>query len=166
MVKSATLTGLCIILRAASMQREAGCVFCDIVHGDTKAHIVYQDDMVTVFMDIHPVNPGHLLVIPNTHAVSIREVPDDICGRMFVVGRDLDNALRSSALRCDAVSMYLADGRAAGQTIFHAHLHVIPRYPGDSSGLRLHAVTPKSSSAEELHEQAVQLADAIQDVRP
>lgn len=165
MVESATLVRLCVLLKAVSMQRKAGCVFCDIVHGEAEAHIVFQDDMVTALMDINPVNPGHMLVIPNDHAASLQDVPDDVCGQMFVIGRDLDQALRTSDLRSDAVSLYLADGRAAGQAVFHVHLHVIPRYPGDSSGLRLHAVAPQSSGTEELHEQAIQLVDAIQDVR-
>jgi histidine triad (HIT) family protein len=117
---------------------------------------------VTAFLDIHPVNPGHTLVIPNVHAASLRDVPDETCGRMFVVGRYIDAALRESGLRSDAVNLYLADGRAAGQVVFHTHLHVIPRFPGDSSGLHLHASVPASPTASELMGHAEKLVRAYQ----
>jgi len=146
------------------MPRDPECIFCDIVHGEGDAHIVYQDDLVTAFLDINPVNPGHLLVIPNEHAASVQDVPDEVCERMFVIGRDLDKALRNTDLRSEAVNLYLADGRAAGQAVFHAHLHVIPRYAGDSSGLNLHAEAPVRPSEEEFNEHARKLTDAFQAV--
>lgn len=147
------------------MSRDPDCVFCDIVHGDGEAYIIHRDDQVTAFLDIHPVNPGHTLVIPNEHAVSLPEVLDETCARMFIVGRDLDAALRASGLRSDAVTLYLADGRAAGQAVFHTHLHAIPRFPGDSSGLHLHAGVPTSPSSSDLADQSEILADAFRMVR-
>lgn len=147
------------------MQRDPDCVFCEIVSGEADAQIVYADGMVTAFMDINPVNPGHMLVIPNDHAASIRDVQDEVCGQMFVIGRDLNRALRKSDLRCEAVSMYLADGRAAGQAVFHAHLHIIPRFAGDSSGLQLHAKAPHSPGRAELREQAEGLSRALDEVQ-
>lgn len=146
------------------MQRDPDCVFCDIVSGEGEARIIYQDELVTAFLDINPVNPGHVLVIPNDHAASIQDVPDEACGRMFIIGRDLDQALRKVSLRSDAVNLYLADGRAAGQAVFHAHLHVIPRYPGDSSGLSLHAQAPERPSDEGFSEHAQKLTEALQEV--
>ena len=140
------------------MRREPGCVFCDIVHGERKASIIHQDDLVTAFLDINPVNPGHTLVVPNDHTDSIQDVPDDACGRMCIIARDIDKALRTSGLRSDAVNLFLADGRAAGQTVFHAHLHVIPRFAGDASGLRLHAQAPESPPRKALDEYAQKLA--------
>ncbi|MDF1501223.1 MAG: HIT family protein [Anaerolineales bacterium] len=147
------------------MDRDPECVFCNIVHGDGEAHIIYKDERVTAFLDIHPVNPGHTLVIPNVHAASIQDIPDDICGWMFVIGRDIDAGLRQSGLRSEAVNLYLADGRAAGQVVFHAHLHVIPRFPGDPSGLKLPAGPPGSPSPAELAEHARMLGSAFRAVR-
>ncbi|MGD2161488.1 MAG: HIT family protein [Anaerolineales bacterium] len=146
------------------MHRDPNCVFCDIVHGDGDAHIIYRDELVTAFLDINPVNPGHTLVIPNAHSASIQEVPDGACGQLFVIGRDLDKAIRKTDLRCEAVNLYLADGRAAGQAVFHTHLHVIPRYRGDSSGLRLHADPPHTPSSDSLSEQARKVVAAFQNV--
>jgi len=87
-------------------------------------------------MDIQPVNPGHLLVVPNAHAVYLADVESDVGARMFVVGQRLAAAIRRSGVRCDGVNLFLADGVAAGQEIFHAHLHVFPRFEGDGFGLR------------------------------
>jgi histidine triad (HIT) family protein len=115
------------------------CVFCQIVTGEAEASVVYRDAIVTAFMDLHPVTPGHTLVIPNQHAALITEVAPAAVGQMFDVGAQIDRAMRQSGLRCEAVSLLLSDGAAAGQVIFHSHLHVIPRFRGDSCGLRLHA---------------------------
>ena len=126
------------------MPRDRGCIFCQIVAGEAEASIVHQDRSVTAFMDLYPASPGHVLVVPNDHAARITEVEPEILGRLFELGVNIDRALRKTNLRCEGVSIYLADGAAAGQAVLHAHLHVIPRYPGDSCGLRLHASPAKS----------------------
>jgi diadenosine tetraphosphate (Ap4A) HIT family hydrolase len=130
------------------------CIFCKIISGQSEASIVFRDDLVTVFMDIHPVNPGHLLVVPNEHASSIDDVPEDACARMFIVGRRMARALRQSGLRCEGVSLLLADGAAAGQDVFHSHLHVIPRFQGNPGSVRMHANFSTAASRDELDVQA------------
>jgi histidine triad (HIT) family protein len=114
------------------------CVFCQIVAGEDEAGIVYQDDLVTAFMDLYPVTPGHVLVAPNHHSDLITDVEPVTVGRMFEVGANIDRAVRNAGFRCEAVSLYLADGAAAGQVILHSHLHVVPRFKGDACGLRVH----------------------------
>lgn len=116
--------------------RDATCVFCRIVEGEAEASLVYQDELVTAFMDILPVNEGHLLVVPNDHSQGLEGLPDASGARMFAVARRLALALFRSGLRCEGVNLYLADGRAAGQEVFHVHLHVLPRFSGDGFGLR------------------------------
>lgn len=113
------------------------CIFCKILAGAAPASIIYRDDLVTAFMDIQPVTPGHLLVIPNQHALALAQVDAEAGAQMFRVGQRLAAALRHSGLRCEGVNLFLADGEAAGQEVWHAHLHVIPRYTGDGFGLRL-----------------------------
>lgn len=118
------------------------CVFCDIVAGALPASVVYRDNLCCAFMDIQPVNPGHLLVVPLEHAASLSALDPDTGGHMFTVAQRLAAALyaasasSSSGLRCQGVNLFLADGALAGQEVFHVHLHVIPRYAGDSFGLR------------------------------
>jgi diadenosine tetraphosphate (Ap4A) HIT family hydrolase len=87
-------------------------------------------------MDIQPVNPGHLLVIPNRHARNLADLDEETGALMFRVAQRLAGALRQSGVRCEGVNLFLADGAAAGQEVFHVHLHVIPRYAGDGFGLR------------------------------
>lgn len=117
------------------MERNA-CVFCAIVAGQLPASAVYEDEEVLAFMDIQPVNPGHVLVIPKTHFPMLADLDPKIGGRIFQVGQRVAAALRRSGLRCEGVNLFLADGEAAGQEVFHAHLHVFPRYTGDGFGLR------------------------------
>jgi histidine triad (HIT) family protein len=112
------------------------CIFCDIVRGDAPATVVYADDQAMAFMDIRPVNPGHLLVVPRAHATYLADLASETGGRLFRVGMKLAAAVRRSGVRCDGVNLFLADGEVAGQEVFHVHLHVIPRFRGDGFGFR------------------------------
>lgn len=113
------------------------CVFCAIVQGRTEASIVHEDDAVTAFMDLRPVTPGHLLVVPKAHAVGLEDLDEALGTRVWAVAHRLARALRASHLRCEGINLFLADGRAAFQEVFHVHLHVFPRFAGD--GFRIDA---------------------------
>ena len=112
------------------------CVFCRILAGDLPASFVYRDAHCAAFMDIQPVNAGHLLVIPTRHAPYLADLDAPTAGRLLQVAQHLTAALRGSGLRCEGVNLFLADGEAAMQEIFHVHLHVFPRFAGDGFGLR------------------------------
>jgi histidine triad (HIT) family protein len=113
------------------------CVFCRIIQGSAPASVVHADERAVAFMDIRPVNPGHVLVIPRTHASCLAELEPDVGAWLFLVSMRLAAALRQSAVRCEGVDLFLADGAAAGQEVFHVHLHVIPRFYGDGFGFRV-----------------------------
>ena len=115
--------------------RMSDCIFCEILAGRSPSSIVYQDDVCTAFMDIQPINPGHVLVIPNRHAAFLSDLDENTGAHMFRVAQHLARALRDSGVRCEGVNLFLADGEAAMQEIFHVHLHVFPRYEGDGFGL-------------------------------
>lgn len=112
------------------------CIFCDIVSGEAEASIVYRDDVVAVFMDIQPINPGHVLIIPNVHAACLSELPEDCGAHMFRMAQRMAAGIRRSGVRCEGINLFLADGAAAMQEVFHTHLHVVPRFEGDGFGLR------------------------------
>jgi len=116
---------------------EAGCVFCAIVAGRAEASLVYADDTVIAFMDIRPVTPGHVLVIPRTHVPDLANLDETLGAHMWQVAHRVAKALRRSGLRVEGVNMFLADGEAAFQEVLHVHLHVLPRYDGD--GFRIEA---------------------------
>jgi histidine triad (HIT) family protein len=110
------------------------CVFCAIVRGDAPATFLHQDDLAVAFMDIRPVQRGHLLIVPRAHATLIPELDDLSRARIWSVATDLNRALRASALPTEAVSVYVADGEAAGQEVAHVHIHLIPRRAHDGFG--------------------------------
>jgi histidine triad (HIT) family protein len=130
------------------------CIFCEIVAGRASASIVHADDMVTACLDVNPVTPGHLLVVPNRHYVLLSDLPDGLPEHMLRVGLRLAHALRSSGLPCEGINLFVADGEAAGQEILHHHLHVIPRWAGDGFEISASAWALPQPSREELDRNA------------
>lgn len=128
------------------------CVFCRIIAGELPGTFVHRGNSVVAFMDIQPVNFGHVLVVPVAHAALIGEMKADVAAEMFEVSRQITVALRDCGLRCEGVNLFLADGEAAMQEVPHAHLHVFPRFKGDGFGLRFpdrYAQKPARSDLEE-----------------
>lgn len=112
------------------MAHDPDCLFCRIVRGEIPATVVDQDERTLAFMDISPANPGHLLVIPKQHARDLLEIPSGDLAAVAVMGQRL--ATRAKAvLGADGVNLLNSCGADAWQTVFHFHLHVIPRYAGD-----------------------------------
>ena len=107
------------------------CVFCEIVAGRVPASVVYEDETALAFMDIQPVNPGHLLIIPRQHASLLADLHEATGAHLFRIAMRMAEALRRSGIRCEGVNLFLADGEAAFQEVFHVHLHVFPRFVGD-----------------------------------
>jgi diadenosine tetraphosphate (Ap4A) HIT family hydrolase len=124
----------------------AGCEFCDIAAGRGPASVVHSDASVIAFLDIRPLNTGHLLVIPRAHAACLADLDPALGGHMFAVAQRMAAALRRSGLPCEGVNLFLADGEAAFQEVFHVHLHVIPRNAGD--GFRIKAKWRRPSRTE------------------
>lgn len=112
------------------------CIFCKILAGELPASFVYRGEHCTAFMDIQPVNPGHVLVIPNEHAANLSELNLETGGQLFQTGQQIAAGLYASGLPCKGVNLFLADGEPAGQEVFHVHLHVFPRFEGDGFGLK------------------------------
>jgi diadenosine tetraphosphate (Ap4A) HIT family hydrolase len=137
------------------------CIFCRILAGELPGTFVYRDEQCAAFMDIQPVNPGHLLVVPTRHAAGLAALDPPTAGRIMQVAQRLAAALRGSGIRCEGVDLFLADGAAAGQEVFHVHLHVIPRFAGDDFRLSLGPHTRQRPSRQVLEEGAVQIRAAL-----
>ena len=136
----------------------ADCIFCKILSGDLPASIIYRDDLVAAFMDIQPVNLGHLLVVPIRHAPFMADVTAEEAAALMRVAQRTTAALRASTLKCEGVNYFLADGEAAMQEVFHAHLHVFPRFKGDKFGLRFSPeYYTRRPPRDELDQQAAEL---------
>ena len=108
------------------------CIFCAIAAKQAPASVVFEDDVCLAFMDLYPMVPGHLLVVPKMHAANLAEL-DEVTGmHVFRIAQRMAAAVRGSGLRCEGINLFLADGEAAGQDVFHVHLHVVPRFQGDA----------------------------------
>jgi histidine triad (HIT) family protein len=119
------------------MASDPDCLFCKIVAGDIPATKVHEDERTIAFMDINPGTRGHLLVVPREHATDLLEIPDEDLEAVARAGKLLAQRI-TERLRADGVNLLNSCGSAAWQTVFHFHLHVIPRYGGDPLQLPWH----------------------------
>ena len=127
------------------------CIFCKIIRREAPASIVYEDDATLAFMDIRPVTAGHTLVVPKAHGAYLEDLPEGSVGPILETARKVAAALRRSGLRCEAVNLWMANGREAGQEVFHVHIHAIPRARGDGFGLRAPPGSGQTADREELN---------------
>lgn len=144
------------------MRKPDGCVICKLISREIEVSMVYQDERCSAFLDHQPVNPGHMLVVPNRHASNLAELYEEEGAHMFRVAQRIAVALRGSGVRCEGVNVWLADGEAAGQEVFHAHLHVVPRYVGDGFGLKFGPHYWNKPKRQELNEIADGIRNALQ----
>jgi histidine triad (HIT) family protein len=106
------------------------CVLCEIAAGWREAAVVAVGEACMAIMDVHPVKPGHVLVIPRTHHSALHQYPGDVQDELFRLGRRVARAPRAAGL-ADAATFFLLDRPASGQRFAHVHLHVLPRHRGD-----------------------------------
>ncbi|MDE0317694.1 MAG: HIT family protein [Candidatus Poribacteria bacterium] len=133
------------------------CIFCAIVEGKIPSATVYEDEHVFAFMDIAPANPGHLLIIPKQHYRNIFDMPAEIGSKIMEVAVLLATAIRE-ALNPDGLNLFQSNEAAAFQTVFHFHLHLIPRWEGDP--LRL-PWRPSEGNIEEISNIAAKIQEAL-----
>ncbi|MGB8503586.1 HIT family protein [Mycobacterium sp.] len=107
------------------------CVFCEIVAGTAPAIRIYEDDDYLAILDIRPFTRGHTLVLPKRHTVDLTDTPPETLADMVAIGQRIGLAARASELGADGNNIAINDGRAAFQSVFHVHLHVLPRRDGD-----------------------------------
>ena len=133
------------------------CIFCSIVAGDIPATTVYEDEEVLAFMDIAPINPGHTLVIPKQHYRNIYDIPTEVGGKIMQAAVLLANAIRT-ALNTDGLNLVQSNEAAGFQTVFHFHLHLIPRWEGDPIRLPWR---PSEGDIEEIANIAAKIREAL-----
>lgn len=138
------------------------CIFCKIINGTAPASVVYSDDKVIAFMDISQINPGHVLVIPKTHATGLADLDEETGEYLFKIAVRIATAVKGSGVRCEGVNLLACDGKAAWQSVFHFHLHVIPRFEKDGFGLVFGPNNRLYPAREELDRVAADIARAFQ----
>lgn len=120
------------VLFLSGAETPGPCVFCEIVAGTRQQEgIVYRDDRVIAFLSIGPRNPGHVLIVPVAHAENFLAVPAGTMHAMTDTAKRIAGAIQRTDLKMDGFVLQMNTGKAAGQSVFHAHLHLIPRYDGE-----------------------------------
>lgn len=109
------------------------CIFCKIIKGEIPCAKVYEDDKIMAFLDIQPVNEGHTLVVPKRHHEDLFDLPEEFLSSGLGAIKKIARAVQK-AVDADGVNIGMNNGRAAGQAVFHAHFHIIPRYNKDELG--------------------------------
>ena len=136
------------------------CIFCRIAGGEAEASVVLDDDQVVAFMDLRAFSPGHTLVIPKRHIRDIFSLEDaETAGALMIAVARVARAVQA-AFAAEGVSVWQSNGKAAGQEVFHLHVHVVPRYEGDGL-LKVYPTTPDYPARSELDDHARRIRDAL-----
>jgi histidine triad (HIT) family protein len=136
------------------------CIFCKIIKEEIPSSKVYEDDKVLAFLDVNPINRGHILVIPKVHQQFIADLDDLFLERMIVIAKKTSKALRESEIKPEAVNLLLSDGEIAGQEIFHAHLHIIPRFKEDN--FHFSFSNNEKPTREDLNKTAIEIKEKLE----
>ncbi len=116
--------------RRLELSNMQDCIFCKIVKSEIPSHKIYEDEDVLAFLDINPINPGHTLVIPKAHHENILDTPPDILCKLITTTQTVAPAV-IAAVGTDGFHLDINNGATAGQVVFHAHFHIMPRFAGD-----------------------------------
>ena len=109
--------------------RKEDCLFCKILNGDIPSTTVYEDESFQAILDVSPAARGHVLILPKNHAADLFELPEEDASKIMILAKKIAGALKT-AYHCDGINILQNNGEAAGQTVFHFHMHLIPRYEG------------------------------------
>lgn len=114
--------------------RDENCIFCKLANGDIPTATLYEDDDFRVILDASPASKGHALILPKEHYANLYELDDEVAAKVLVLAKKMITRL-TDILGCDGYNIVQNNGEAAGQTVFHFHLHMIPRWKEDGVGI-------------------------------
>lgn len=137
--------------------RDDNCIFCKIANGDIPSATVYEDEDFRVILDLGPATKGHALILPKNHFKDICEADAETAGKLFPLAAKIGNAMKQT-LGASGFNIVQNNGTSAGQTVFHLHIHVIPRYEGGPSMVTWES---KASEPDELAQIAETLKEAL-----
>ena len=112
----------------------SNCIFCKIANGEIPSATLYEDEDFRVILDLGPASKGHALILPKAHAANIYEISDDMAAEAMILAKKMTTKM-TEVLKCDGFNIVQNNGEPAGQTVFHFHMHLIPRYEGDQVGI-------------------------------
>ena len=126
--------------------KDENCIFCKLANGDIPTRSIYEDEDFNVILDMGPATKGHALILPKNHSANLYELPDQEAGTVMKLAKKMATQM-TEKLGCDGFNLVQNNGETAGQTVFHFHLHLIPRYKDDNQRILWNPTQP---SAEEL----------------
>ena len=121
--------------------RKDNCIFCKIIAGEIPSHTLYEDEQFRVILDVSPATRGHALILPKQHYANLYELPEDMAADAMRLAKKMMKNM-TEILKCDGFNIVQNNGEAAGQTVFHFHMHLIPRYKDDGEILKYIAGEP------------------------
>ena len=131
--------------------KKQDCIFCRIISGEIPSTTIYENSKFKVIMDIAPANKGHVLILPKEHYDNIYDIDTATAGELFELAVMTARALKS-VLDCDGMNILQNNGTVAGQTVFHFHMHIIPRYEGDTVNIGWKELRYEDGEMEQLRE--------------
>ncbi|WP_434310342.1 HIT family protein [Hominifimenecus sp. rT4P-3] len=137
--------------------KEDSCIFCKIANGEIPSATIYEDEQFRVILDLGPASKGHALILPKEHFADVCALPETWAAKVLPLGAKIGAAMKQ-ALGCSGFNLVQNNGASAGQTVFHFHMHVIPRY---DDGAKIVTWTPKNPSQEELAQIAETIKSAL-----
>lgn len=126
--------------------KQDNCIFCKIISGEIPAHTIYEDEQFKVILDVAPATKGHALIIPKNHYANMYELPEDTAVEAIKLAKKMMQVM-TDKLHCDGFNIIQNNGEIAGQTVFHFHMHLIPRYRDDGQKI---GWKPQEATQEEL----------------
>lgn len=129
--------------------RDDNCIFCKIANGEISSATLYEDEDFRVILDLGPATKGHALILPKNHFANLFEIPEDIEAKAFVLAQKMATKMKK-VFDCDGFNIVQNNGTTAGQTVFHFHIHLIPRYDKDGAGVSWKPGTLTDEAREEI----------------
>ena len=127
------------------------CIFCKIAKGEIPSATLYEDEEFRVILDLGPANKGHALILPKAHYENLYDLPDEMAAHAMILAKKIATKMKV-ILNCDGYNLVQNNGEAAGQTVFHFHMHLIPRYTDDHAGITWTPGTLTSEDRDEILE--------------
>ena len=112
------------------------CIFCKILADEIPSAVVYEDERFRAILDVNPAARRHVIILPKKHAANVFELPDEEASQILIVAKRIAAAMMET-YHCDGINILQNNGEAAGQTVFHLHVHVIPRFEGDTDHINI-----------------------------
>ncbi|MCH5251561.1 MAG: HIT family protein [Lachnospiraceae bacterium] len=116
--------------------KDENCIFCKILAGEIPSTTVYEDDSFQAILDVSPAARGHVIILPKNHAANLFELSEEDAAGIMVVAKKIATAVKKT-YQCDGINVLQNNGEAAGQSVFHLHVHVIPRFEGDTDTINI-----------------------------